>query len=170
MPGAIMNRLTADERTELARALDRRPELLVVGRGPDGPVAILRDVLAVRRPAGWQFVAWTDIQRGGWRAEPGELFWEMVDASTGAVQLASPGALPQAFAERVRASVVVQRQLSLPGELGTVLLAGRREPGSDAAISWQAEGLGRCNLSDPAVQAHVVAAMAELRAEFDPPA
>ena len=33
----------------------------------------------------------------------------MVDASTGAVRLASPGALPQAFAERVRASVVMQR-------------------------------------------------------------
>ena len=82
-------------------------------------------------------------------------------------QVERPGQLPQAFAERVRASIAVARHVTLEGGLGTVLLVGRRPPGSDAPIIWEAEGVGRCDLGDPRVESQVVTLVAELRAEFE---
>lgn len=161
-------RVTGDEKAELRQVLGRRPDIIASARQPDGRLAAaLRDVLAVRREGGWQLVAWADIQRGGWDANRTALYWELVDASTGEVVLDAPGMLPQTFSERVQASIVVQRQVVLPDDLGTVHLAGRREPGSDGPISWQAEGLGRCDLNDPRVNSLVRELMAELRAELD---
>ncbi len=161
-------RLTGDEKAELRQALGRRADVLASGRQPDGRLALaLRDVFAVRQAGGWQLIAWADVQRGGWNGDRSALYWELVDASKGEVVLAEPGLLPQTFAERVQASIVVQRQVTLPVDLGTVHLAGRREPGTNGAISWQAEGLGRCDLNDPRVNTLVRELLAELQAELD---
>ena len=80
---------------------------------------------------------------------------------------AAAESLGKTFAERVQASIVVQRQATLPDDLGTVHLAGRREPVTNGAISWQAEGLGRCDLNDPRVNTLVRELLAELQAELD---
>lgn len=160
-------RPTATEITELTDVVGRRPKVLVAARGADGLVVLLSDQMVVRRPGGWDVIAWTDIQRGGWDGEMGRLSWELVDRTPGEVLLEQPSGLPQAFGERVRASMVVQRHVELPDDLGSVNLTGRRTPGTDEPISWRAEAVGRCDLSDPQVQANVVELVAELRTEFE---
>ncbi len=158
---------TSDELAELRRILGRQPEVLISARGPKALVILLRDRMSVRREQGWQLVAWSDVQRGGWDAAGSRLYWELVDGTPGEVVLDEPGALPPAFAERVRASIAVSRHIQLDDDLGSVLLVGRRQPGSSDAISWQVEGVGRCDLGDPRVQSQVMERMDELRAEFE---
>lgn len=167
MANRLGDRLSRDETAELRKILGRSPEVLVAARGPDAVVALLRDRMCVRRASGWQLVAWADIQRGGWDGEQHRLSWELIDASRSEVQLAAGDRLPQAFAERVRASIVVSRQVQLIDDLGTILVVGRRQPGSDDPITWQAEGLGRCDLNDERVQSFVLGLVAEMRAEFE---
>ena len=167
MAGPPAYRLTNDEAAELRRIIGRRPDVLIAARNETDLVAVLRDRLAVRRAEGWQLMAWFDIRRGGWNGERMSLYWELVDGTTGEIRLAQPGQLPPAFAERVRASIAVSRQVKLTDDLGSVLLVGRRPPGSSAPIVWQAEGLGRCNLGDQQVQRQVMDLVAELRAEYE---
>lgn len=167
MPRHQLHQPTPDELAQLRGIIGRRPDVLVAARGPEALVILLRDRMAIRRPQGWQLVAWSDILRGGWDAAGSRLYWELVDKSTGEVVLDSPGALPPAFAERVRASIVVSRSVQLEDELGTVLLVGRRQPGGSGPIAWQAEGLGRCDLGNPRVQSQVLERMEELRAEVE---
>lgn len=160
-------RLTSDETAELRRIIDGRPDVLTSARGPDAVVALLPDRMAIRRVQGWQLVAWSDILRGGWDSEQQRLHWELVDGTKQEQLLAAPGRVPHAFAERVRASIAVSRQMSLGAGLGSVLLVGRRRPGSDDPIVWQAEGVGRCDLRDPRVQRQVLDLVADLKAEFE---
>ncbi len=160
-------KLTKDEIAELAKVLGRRPDVLVAARGPEGFVALLRDRMVVRRRQGWQLVAWTDIQRGGWDSDNRRLYWQMTDGTRSEVELNQSSALPHAFAERVRASIVAWRQVELDDELGTVQVVGRRRPGSDEPISWQVEGLGRCDLGNPKVQSIVLGLVEEMRAEYE---
>lgn len=159
--------LTTIEVAELRRILGRRPDVLVAARGSDAVVGLLRDRMVIRRAHGWELIAWSDVQRGGWDAAASRLHWELVDQTTGGIELPNPGPVPHAFAERVRASIAVTRHVSLADDLGTVLLVGRRQPGSNDPISWQAEGVGRCDLGDPRVQSQVLALVADLRAEFE---
>lgn len=161
------HKLTTDETNELQQILGRRPDVLVLGRGPQGFVALLRDRMVVRHAQGWQLVAWTDIQRGGWNSDTNKLRWELVDGSRGEAILDEPAGLPHAFAERVRASIVVARQFDLDDDLGTVQVVGRRRPGSDDPISWQAEGLGRCDLTDPKVGSLVLDLVEQMRVEYE---
>ncbi|WP_341730195.1 hypothetical protein [Brooklawnia sp.] len=167
MADRAMHKLTKDEIVELRKVLGARPDVLVSARGPQAFVALLRDRLVVRREQGWQFVAWADVQRGGWDSDNRRLYWELVDGTRSEVELNQSSALPHAFAERVRASIVVSRQFQLDDDLGTVLIVGRRQPGSDDPISWQAEGLGRCDLTDPRVQSIVLGLVEDVRAEYE---
>ncbi|GAA2178693.1 hypothetical protein GCM10009785_02340 [Brooklawnia cerclae] len=161
------NRLDAAETTELREALGRRPDVLVAAHGPEATAAVLHDVFAVRRPGGWNLVAWVDIRTGSWDYESRRLRWELVDGTKDDVVLTEPGQMPVTFAERVQASIAVQRQVQLPDGLGSVTLVGRRQPGSSDPISWQAQGLGRTDLGNPAIAKHVVGLIGELRREFD---
>lgn len=160
-------RLTADEAAELRRIVGSRPNVLVAARTTRELVALLPDRLAIRRAEGWQVVAWVDVQRGGWNSERMALYWELVDGTKGEIRLTEPGQVPVAFAERVRASIVLSRQITLRGGLGTVLLTGRRAPGSSDPIVWQAEGIGRLDLGDPRVQSQVMTLVGELRTEYE---
>lgn len=159
--------LSVKDRAELTRLTDSRPDVLVVATGEQSIAVVTRSYLAVSRSGAWRAIQWMDIQRGGWDQEGQRLHWELVDGTRGEVVLNDPGDLPAAFAERVRASILAQRTVNLPKALGSVLLVARRQPGSDGEISWQAQGLGRCDLNDPQVQAAVVDATAEFRAEFE---
>ncbi|MGB3954357.1 MAG: hypothetical protein WBL05_03595 [Brooklawnia sp.] len=160
-------RLTAAEAAELRQIVGRRPTIMVAARNDRELVAVLPDRMAVRRVEGWQLVAWVDIQRGGWNADRNGLYWELVDGTRGEIRLEHPGQVPGAFAERVRASIVMSRQVTLQGGLGTVMVTGRRAPGSNEPIVWQAEGLGRLDLGDPRVQSQVLTVVADLRAEYE---
>lgn len=160
-------RLTAGESAELQRILGRQPHVLLAARNDRDVIALLHDRMAVRRVEGWQLMAWVDVQRGGFDASRMSLYWELVDGTKGEIRLERPGQLPQAFAERVRASIAVSRHVTLEDGLGTVLLVGRRTPGSNDPIVWEAEGIGRCDLGDPRVESQVVTLVAELRAEFE---
>lgn len=160
-------RLSGDERAALTAVLGYQPDVLVVAHGRQSVAAVTREVLAICQGGDWQAIRWMDIQRGGWDSEAKKLHWELVDGRSGHLVLTAAGELPVVFAERVRASIVAQRSVTLPGELGSALLVARRQPGSDGEISWQAQGLGRCDLNDPEVQAGVLDAMEEFRAEFE---
>lgn len=160
-------RLTSDETAELQRIIGGRLEVLTTARGQDAVVALLRDRMVIRRPQGWQLVAWSDVQRGGWNADRMSLYWELVDGTKGEARLEVPGQVPHAFAERVRASIAVSRHVTLEDGLGTVLLVGRRTPGSSDPIVWEAEGVGRCDLADPRVQTQVLDLVEDLKTEFE---
>ena len=162
-----MHRMTEGEAAELRRILGERPRPLIQVRGDQSLVVLLRDRLAVRQPTGWQLIAWADVQRGGWDDARRRLYWELVDGVEGFAELDEPGQLPHAFAERVRASIVVSRQVRLNGDAGSVVLIGRRAPNTDEPVSWQVEAMGRTDLSDPRVAAEVVELVDELKAEFE---
>ncbi|MGI5951831.1 MAG: hypothetical protein ACOX61_08310 [Brooklawnia sp.] len=162
-----LHRMTDTEADELRRIMGVRFRPLAQVRGPQALVVLLHDRMAVRQPAGWQLVAWTDIQRGGWDDDRRRLHWELTDGTQGHAELDEPGQLPHAFAERVRASIVVTRHVRLDGELGSVILSGRRTPGTNGPISWQVETAGRTDLGDQRVADQVVELVAALRAEFE---
>lgn len=161
------SRLTADESAELQRAVGGHLGVLGLARGQDVLVVLGRDRMAVRRPKGWHLVAWSDIRRGGWDSERRRLYWELVEGTLDEVALDAPGQLPHAFAERVQASIAVSRHVMLTDDLGTVLIMGRRRPGSNDPIIWQVEGVGHCDLNDPRVQSQVMDQVEELRGEFE---
>lgn len=167
MADRASHKLTRDEVAALRNVLGRSPDVLVSARGPQGFVALLRDRMVVRREQGWQLIAWVDVQRGGWDSEDQRLYWQLVDGTRSEITLNQNSVLAYAFAERVRASIVVSRQIQLDDGLGTVLIVGRRQPGSDDPISWQVEGLGRCDLNDPRVQSMVLGLVEETRSEFE---
>ena len=162
-------KLTKDEIAELAKVLGRRPDVLVAARGPEGFVALLRDRMVVRGRQRLQVVAATDIQRCGCDSDSRRRYWQLIDGARSENVLNERSALPQAFAERVRASIVAWRQVELDDELGTVQVVGRRRPGSDEPISWQVEGLGRCDLGNPKVQSIVLGLVEGMRAGYEWP-
>lgn len=160
-------RLTDVEAAELRRVLGVRADVLIAARGPEAVVALLRDRMAVRRRDGWQLIAWADVQRGGWDSDTSRLYWELIDSTKDGVQLNDPGQLPHAFAERVRSSIAVTRHMTLTGDLGTVLVTGRRSPGSTDPVVWQVEPSARTDLGDPRVEDQVRRIVDDLRAEFE---
>ncbi len=160
-------RLTREETSELSRVTQlRHPQILAVARGADDVVILLPDRMVIRRPRGWEMVAWQDIQRGGF-SDAGELSWELTDGTKRTATIDDVAIVPRAFQELIRSSIIVSRRMELTGGLGSVMISGRRSPTGDGAVSWQTEALGRCNLSDSAVQSQVLELVARMRAEFE---
>ena len=102
---------------------------------------------------------WHRIDRGGWTE--GGLRVRTITGEVHEVPLAGPGRLPEAVHERVTASIVVTRHVTLPGR-GGVRLVARRVPG-EAAPVWQFvfdEGL---DPEDPGLRALAEQALEEIR-------
>jgi hypothetical protein len=78
--------------------------------------------------------------------------------------LADPGRLLQLLRERVTASVLLQRRVTLPGSRSGFTVVGRRSPHRDGEISWAVEYDVDVDPADPRVAA---AAEAGLRAAQD---
>lgn len=110
---------------------------------------------------------------GGFRRLP----WERVDQATWAVGvlhvveegggpedrvgLTDPGAVPETVRERVTASIVVSRPVTLPGG-GTVRIAGRRPPGG-GEVRWSIVFEAGLDPDDPQVAAQAQGALEDLR-------
>lgn len=160
--------LTIEEKVSLQSVLGHGTNVLVTARGPQALVVVLPEVLAVRRGGAWRLIAWETIQWGGWRQKGDALYWQLIDNTSDEVQLDRPADLPFVFAERVRASIVANREVLLDDDLGRIHLAGRRPPTQpDAPITWTVQAVGRTDLSDARVQELIVKHTRELRAEFE---
>lgn len=161
-------KLTREETAALASATGvSHPRVLAVARGPEAVVVLLPDRLVVRRPNGWEMVAWEDIQRGGFDGDTSVLSWELTDQSRSQVSIDDPVRVPRAFQELIGSSILVARRVRLADDLGTVVITGRRSPTGHGPVSWQTEAMGRCNLADPRVQSQILDLVTEARAEFE---
>ena len=161
-------KLTREETAALASATGvPHPRVLAISRGPESIVILMPDRLVVRRPNGWEMVAWEDIQRGGFNGDSSVLSWELTDRTRSQVVIDDPVTVPRAFDELIRSSILVARRVRLTDDLGSVVITGRRSPTGQGPISWQTEAVGRCNLADPRVQSQVLDLVAEARAEFE---
>jgi hypothetical protein len=148
-----------------------RPRILAWTEGRNAYVIGTPAALSLGGAEGWEHVGWHEIERGGWNAETGTLSWVRYDGRRGSVALTDPARLPELFRERVAASIVVERFVSVRGERGLVV-NGRRDLSAardgPPPISWHAT-LGRgLTWSTPGVREAADRAIAELRAEWDP--
>ena len=67
------------------------------------------------------------------------------------VRIADPGRLLQLVRERVTASVLLQRRVSLPGSRKGLMVVARRSPHRGGEISWAVEYDVGVDPADPAV-------------------
>ena len=164
--------LPKDLSAELKRLRPEAGSVMAVGTGDGLTVVACRECLALHRAAPtedqdeWEFIGWHLITRGGWNKRDSELRWTLADESQDKVSLSDPGDIPDAFRNRVQASIVIEQVYDAPGG-GHVVLAGRRRLGDDTTIVWQVTTLGVARLSDPAVARFATDRAAELRADYD---
>lgn len=118
---------------------------------------------------GWRLLAWHRIVRGGWDKETRRLSWVDYDGDRVELPLADPGALPELFKERVEASILVRRQVVVPGTKHGVVVVGRRVLGADPAVlEWHAQLNKGSSWSVPGAREAAEEALASLKAEYDP--
>jgi hypothetical protein len=127
--------------------------------------------------ASFTHVGWHEIEHGEWSAETRRLSWVCYPGDgrpgrRGVLELVEPGRVPELFRERVAATIVVERFVSLPlaggGEAG-VTLSGRRDLGGSAdAISWHATLSRGVSRQGPGVAEATEPALRRMRAEYDP--
>lgn len=160
--------LSTEENAELQRAAGQNVRVLRVARDEDVIVVASPEALAIRTGNGWHFRRWETILYGGWRDGSDQLYWTLLDGTEEHVPLAQPADMPFVFADRLRASIITVRQVELPDDLGSIILAGRRPPTDlDAQIVWTVQPGPGTDLNDARVQEHAVAEMAKLRDEFE---
>ncbi len=124
---------------------------------PDGGYVVAAD-RALYLPDGAR-LPWHLIDRATW-GEDG-LSVLATDGTIRTVAVAKPGRLPEAVRERITASIVVSRHVTLPGR-GGVRLVARRVPG-EAELSWEFvfdEGL---DPGDPGLRAMAEQSLEEVR-------
>ncbi|WOP17827.1 hypothetical protein [Raineyella sp. LH-20] len=118
---------------------------------------------------GWQVLAWHRIVRGGWDKDIRRLSWVDYDGHRGELPLEEPRSLPELFKERVEASIMVRRQVSVPGTKNGVVVVGRRVLGAEPAVlEWHASLNKGTHWSDPGAREAAETALAELKADYDP--
>jgi hypothetical protein len=120
---------------------------------------------AVRR------VGWEKIERAGWDSEASVLtVFETTDFGTPLrateLKVDDPGRFGQLLRERVDASIVVQRHVSLAGKRG-VRIVGRRNPaGTDTPVTWNFVLDKGLEPDQPGVLDAAEAALRQVREEF----
>lgn len=148
-------RLPAEDRHALEQLIGEHPRVIDCAGGADVKAAILPNHFAVADKGHWQVIAWSEIQYGAWDAEAKILSWQLIGGASGQVQLGDPHELPLVFAERVRAAILVERDISVPG-VGIVRIAGRRNPGSTDSLSWSVAAPPGIDVADERVTAAVL--------------
>lgn len=149
--------------------LGHRERLLAWATTPDGAtVGGSRDALHLpgREPAR---LPWEQVATAEWDSEEGLL--RVVELGTfgrpqplHVLRLAAPDRLLSLIRERVTASIVVQRHVTVRDRLGARVL-GRRAPGAPGPIAWFVEYDAGLDPADPAVAAIVGDALAAARAD-----
>ncbi len=156
---------------------DRGEHLLAVASTTDGThLGGTRDALYVVRVrgAGTQLtetvrIPWEDVEAADWSADDATLTVAEVgrwgeERPVHELPIDEPGQLLELVRERVTASVVLQRHVSLDGRRG-LRVVGRRAPHGDRPISWFYEYDEGVDPDDPAVRAAAEEALAAARAE-----
>lgn len=154
--------LSREDRASLRDAIGTEPHILAWAAGVDGVVVATGEWLA-HLNAGWRAWPWEQVLSGGWRPDPGVLYWRTIDGG-GECRFEAPGDLPAVFRERVLASTLLSATMDLDG--GSLTLTARRKPGGSGLATWLASASGRVNLEDPETAARVVAWTDDLRAEY----
>ncbi|QGF24372.1 hypothetical protein [Raineyella fluvialis] len=146
-----------------------RTRLLAWGRDGDRYVIGFPGHLVYDDGNGWHALAWHRILRGGWDKDTQRLSWVDYDGGRGDLALEEPGSMPELFKERVEASIMVRRQVVVPGTKHGVMVVGRRVLGAEPPVfEWHASVNKGTRWSDPGAREAAEAALAELRSEYDP--
>lgn len=146
-----------------------RTRLLAWGRSSEQYALGFPGHLVYDDGTGWQVLAWHRIVRGGWDKDSRRLTWIDYDGHRGELPLDEPGSLPELFRERVEASIMVRRQVSVPGTKNGVVVVGRRILGAEPAVlEWHASLNKGTRWSDPGAREAAEAALAELKSDYDP--
>jgi len=114
-----------------------------------------RDALLVVRPEGGTRIPWERVERANWNRDEERL--HVVEVGRFGVvrpsytfELDEPGVLLQLIRERVTASVVLQRRVTLEDKRGLSVIA-RRPPRGEREITWAYEYDEGVDPDDPAV-------------------
>lgn len=116
--------------------------------------------------AGWTHVGWHEIEHGGWNVETRTLSWVRHDGGRGSVTLAEPGRLPELFRERVEASIMIKKYVSLVGDRGVTVTA-RRDLAGSGEITWHSTLTKGLSWQTDGVRETVAQVLAEVRTEYD---
>ncbi|HXH79466.1 hypothetical protein [Nocardioides sp.] len=157
------------------RSLRRSSPVVAVGPGErvlascesvDGVVlAGTRDALYL----GSTRIPWEQVEAADWDRDTDAFRVSLVgswghEKTTHSYDLLVPGRFLELVRERVTASVVLQRHVSLRGRRG-VRVIGRRPPRRTAAIEWFFEYDEGVDPADPVVRAASASALAAARAD-----
>lgn len=129
-------------------------------------VAGTRDALYV----GSERIPWESVERADWDSESETLTVSEVgswgaDRPTHQLAMADPGRLLELVRERVTASVVLQRRVTVAGRRGLFVIA-RRAPRGDRPLQWVYEFDEGVDPSDPEVRRLAEAGLARARDEL----
>lgn len=144
----------------------RVPGERVLAWAPSGASSVVATDGALVLPAGAdpERVPWDLVLRVSWEPDGFVLVSQErpgARAETRQVPVPDLGSLPAVVKERVNASIVVARQVSLDGERGARIVA-RRTPGS-SELRWSVVFDAGLDPSDPALRAAADEALAALR-------
>ncbi|MBK8459196.1 MAG: hypothetical protein IPL43_02395 [Micropruina sp.] len=143
-----------------------KPRVLAWARTPDGVAVGLSGRLTWTTPDGWGFVRWDEIEHGRWDRVSSTLHWTLPEGAKGELVLSEPGRLPELFAERVAASIVVVRQVDF-GSRRRAIISARRNLEADGLLEWRAVRTPGWPEDDPEADALLQAELARIRAEYD---
>jgi hypothetical protein len=130
----------------------------------DGVAAATVEGLRVRTPQG-RLVRrpWTEVDHAVWDEDSGTLaVWWVGSRAPTPLEVGQETFLPEVVHERVRASIVLVRELPLPG--GRAIYVSLRQA-ADGTLSTHAVAPRGIRLDDPPIAAEVARAERELREE-----
>jgi len=180
--------LPADQRDGLRTAMGTPVRPLAVATGPDPAVpgavryvVALPTHLAYGSATDWTTVAWDQIDRGSWNGETSTLEVDQrgpvtslgeevggIVERTGRrhrIRLEHPERVAQVMAERVAATILLHRSLTIPDRSAGVTVVTRRSL-VDQSINWLAVPGRGLRADDPDVRSFAAAALRRLRREF----
>ena len=157
------SRLNGTERQWWSKTRGLDPTVYAVWRDT------LAEVLSVQSGDSWRHVGWHEIERGGWNVETAQLRWQTYTGKRGALGLPDPARVPAVFQERVRASIVFERFVSLtPGSDRGVVINGRRDLAEGpTAIEWHTTLTRGVTWRTPGIRELADRTLAEVRHEYD---
>lgn len=159
-------------RSSLAESPGRPTRVLAwAPTSEEGMVVLSPAALSISSRDGWRHVGWHEIERGGWNSETAQLHWQTYAGARGAALLPDPGRVPEAFKERIDATVAVERFFPIAaGSDRGVVISGRRDlADGPTTIDWHATLTRGVTWRTPGARELADAAMAELRRGYDEP-
>ncbi len=148
--------------------------VLATALGDDGVVlAGTRDAFYLLRDGDTRRVPWEQVEAAGWDRDTDTFSLSEVgtwgdERPVHTVHLDEPGRLLELVHERVTASVLLQRHVSVGGRRGLRVIA-RRAPSGAGGVQWVYEYDEGVDPDDPAVRAAALAALEALQRDVGMP-